>query len=36
MEVIHEFENTHIDSDDEEDIKHEIREEVEEVPKFSN
>ena len=36
MEVIDEFENTHIDSDEEEDAKHEIGEEVEEIPKFSN
>jgi hypothetical protein len=36
MEVINEFSNTHIDSIDEEDTKHEIGKEVEEIPKFSN
>jgi hypothetical protein len=36
MEVIYEFANTHIDSDDEEDTKQDIGEEAEEIPKFSN
>jgi hypothetical protein len=36
MEVIDEFESTHIDSDDEEDTKKDIGEEAEEIPKFSN
>jgi ribonuclease HI len=36
MQVIDEFANTHIDSDDEQDTKHEIEEEVEDIPKFRN
>jgi hypothetical protein len=36
MEVIDEFGNTHIHSDDEGDTKHDIEEEVEDIPKFSN
>jgi hypothetical protein len=36
MEVIVEFANTHIDSDDEEDTKQDIGKEAEEISKFSN
>jgi hypothetical protein len=36
MEVIDEFVNTHIDSYDEDDTKHDISGEAEQIPEFNN